>query len=55
MVRKPEIHRTTLTAGSLGRVASARTEGHALLSLCLDLDPARFTHLRDRYSASVRH
>jgi peptide chain release factor subunit 1 len=50
MVRKPEIQRTTLTAGALNRIAAAKTDGHAVLSLYLDLDPARFTHLRDRYS-----
>jgi peptide subunit release factor 1 (eRF1) len=50
MSRKPEIRRTALTRETLGRLAAVRTDGHAVLSVYLDLDPARFTHLRDRYA-----
>jgi peptide chain release factor subunit 1 len=50
MARKPEIRRTTLTAEALARIATANTGGHAVLSLYLDLDPSRFSNLRDRHA-----
>jgi peptide subunit release factor 1 (eRF1) len=48
MSRRPQIQRTSLTRETLGHLAALRSEGHVVLSAYLDLDPARFTHLRDR-------
>jgi peptide subunit release factor 1 (eRF1) len=50
MVKKPEIHRTSLGRETLSRLAGMRTDGHNVLSLYLDLDPSRFPHLRDRHA-----
>jgi peptide subunit release factor 1 (eRF1) len=50
MARKPDIQRTHLTRETLARLAAMPTDGHVVVSLYLDLDPARFTHLRDRYA-----
>jgi peptide subunit release factor 1 (eRF1) len=48
MSRRPQIQRTSLTRETLSHLAALRGEGHVVLSVYLDLDPARFTHLRDR-------
>jgi peptide subunit release factor 1 (eRF1) len=50
MSRRPQIQRTSLTRETLSRLAGLRTDGHVVLSVYLDLDPTRFTHLRDRYT-----
>jgi peptide subunit release factor 1 (eRF1) len=50
MARKPHIRRTSLTHETLVRLAGLSTDGHPVLSVYLDLDPSRFTHLRDRYA-----
>lgn len=50
MARRPDIRRTTLTRQTLGHLTGMQTDGHAVLSVFLDLDPTRFTHLRDRHA-----
>jgi peptide chain release factor subunit 1 len=48
MSRRDGMHRTSSTSEALGRLSELDTQGHSVLSLYLDFDPVRFTHLRER-------
>lgn len=50
MVKPPQFNRSSLTRETLTRLAGIHTDGHDVLSLYIDLDPSRFTHLRERFA-----
>jgi peptide chain release factor subunit 1 len=43
------MYRSNSTSEALGRLSGLQTNGHAVLSLYLNLDPSEFPHLRDRH------